>query len=88
MSRVGRKWDKEEDDKLFNLLKEGLNIEECAEVHKRKKGGIKSRIRYIIYNKIIENNPIDEIIFLQKYTKININELINLKDSTKMEKNN
>ena len=43
--RVGEKWRIEEDEKLIEEFKSGLTIRQIAEIHNRKPGGIRARLK-------------------------------------------
>ena len=43
--RVGEKWSIEEDEKLIEEFKSGLTIRQIAEIHNRKPGGIRARLK-------------------------------------------
>lgn len=43
--RVGQKWTEEEDERLLESFDKGLEIMELAQLHGRKYGGIKSRLK-------------------------------------------
>ena len=49
ISRIGQKWLQEEDEELMKELIDKKTFKEIALNHKRTIGGIKSRIRLIIY---------------------------------------
>ncbi|WP_114800955.1 Holliday junction resolvase-like protein [Moraxella canis] len=43
--RVGQKWTEEEDERLVEAFDKGLEIKELAQLHGRKYGGIRSRLK-------------------------------------------
>ena len=42
---AGKKWTMQEEEALIEEFKQGLSISDIAEKHKRKRGGVKSRLR-------------------------------------------
>jgi hypothetical protein len=46
-SRVGKRWDKEEEDAILRLFKEGKKYSEIAKIQNRKQPGIKARFEII-----------------------------------------
>ena len=63
-ARRGQKWDKEDDEKLWNLLMQKTTIEELASIFQRSRKSIIYRLK-----KLQEENPMQENLFAE-YNKV------------------
>lgn len=86
-SSLGEKWTPEEEEQLLIELSKNINFEEIANNHNRTVGGIKSRIKYIALNMLVNNVPIEEIIVKTKLDEEIIKQLEVKKDYKKETKN-
>jgi divalent metal cation (Fe/Co/Zn/Cd) transporter len=72
IQNVGKKWVQTEDDQLIKEVSEGKSLLEIIDLHKRKKGGICSRIKILVtQDKITFDNASKIIEMVEK----NIEEL-------------
>lgn len=58
---VGNKWTKEEEQKLLNLISNGISISDIAKEHKRTENGILYRINQISVRFLEDGFPIEEV---------------------------
>ena len=79
MSRHGKKWTTEENDKMFKMIAENIEIKEISEILGRSSGSILSRLNRQIYVWFeIENKSIDWIISQTPFDSIQyIQDIIN-----------
>lgn len=78
-SRVGLKWTIEEEKLLLENIKNNKTIDEISTIHKRNKGGIRSRLLYIAYNKLNDGISMNDIIEITKLSEDEINDYITRK---------
>lgn len=72
-----KKWTKEEENTLIDLLKNDKSLNECSYNIGRTISAIKSRIEEIIYKKNInENQSFEELSYLKNYVDISFDEII------------
>lgn len=79
MSRHGKRWTTEENDKMFKMIAENIEIKEISEIIGRSCGSILSRLNKQIYVWFeIENKSIDWIISQTPFDSIQyIQDIIN-----------
>src|SRR6266404_8377076 len=86
---VGLKWTKFEEDMLINELQGNKSLEEISLNHKRKLGGIQSRIRKLVKDHIqLGRNTDDEIMELFRITKDELNYQKNFVNKNKQSSDN
>jgi hypothetical protein len=93
--RMGKKWDRDEINKLLSSIKNKKSVQEIAEEHGRTVGGINSRRRACAVDYYFnDKKTIDEIIELTALSETDINEAIarrkyslHIKEKVKSEKN-
>ena len=85
VSNIGEKWSEDEKNKLLEELEANMDIETIAKNHKRKVGGITSRIRHIANELYMRGCSIEDIILK---TKISENDMLNIiKRNSNVDKN-
>ena len=76
MSSTGTKWTEEEEKRLLEEIKSGIDYTEIASLHNRTRGGILSRLRYIAYKSYLNNISIVDICNITNLTKEEVEDII------------
>ena len=75
-SNMGKKWNQEEENTLFDELEKNLDMTEIAQNHKRTVGAISFRLEDIAYKMHSKEVPMDEITRKTRLTEERITETI------------
>lgn len=63
-NNIGAKWSRIEEEQLLKEVGEGLSIDEIAGIHKRKRGGIISRLKVITARMVACGTPLGEACYI------------------------
>jgi hypothetical protein len=75
-SNMGKKWNQEEENTLFDELEKNLDMTEIAQNHKRTVGAISFRLEDIAYKMHSKEVPMEEIVRKTRLTEERITETI------------
>jgi hypothetical protein len=76
MASVGFKWSDEEEKQLLEEIKKGMKYTDIAILHNRTEGAISSRLRHIAYKLYLNNTTLDDISYMTKIEKKDIEYII------------
>ena len=84
--KAGSTWNSDEENQLLFEISQNFSYEKIAKLHKRNIGGIKARIRVLVYEMYKKGISIDEIILKTKLTLTDINDIIARRNKRKEKK--
>ena len=84
-SNMGKKWNHEEEDTLFDELERNLDMTEIAQNHKRTVGAITFRLDNISYKMHSRQVPMEEIMRKTKLSEERIKETIQKREEARQQ---
>jgi hypothetical protein len=88
-ARAGLKWEEEESQELMNRIKDGMSLEDIANIHKRTVSGVKNRIMTnalnILKEKKISLDEVSKLVNISVFDLENYKEKIDKKELDKKE---
>lgn len=85
-SNMGKKWNQEEENTLFDELEKDMDITEIAQNHKRTVGAISFRLEDIAYKMHSKEVPMEEITRKTRLTEERITETIQKRQQAQEQK--
>jgi hypothetical protein len=87
-SNMGKKWNQEEENTLFDELEKDMDMNQIAQNHKRTIGAISFRLEDIAYKMNSKEVPMEEIIRKTRLTEERIAETIQKRQQARQEQPN
>ena len=83
-----KNWSYEEEKQLLEELQNNMEEEDIAIIHQRTIGGIRSRIRLLVYKMYLKEYPMSEMITKTKLSETEIRDIIDRKQNYNKTTNN